>query len=145
MIAADTDAPTAGIVRLDLPARPVSIAVGRSTIRRIVTFRDEDAESSFLVAFTEIVSNAIDEHRRIGSDATIRVEIRSGAEESVVVSDAGEGIDERAADRSEAPTPTTERGRGLALANAFVPDLDLDPSSSGTTATLPLAGFGIVR
>ncbi len=139
---------TASTVRLELPPGSVSIAIGRSVIRRIVTFRDSDAESSFLVAFTEIIANAIDEHQRLALDERIVVEITRGAVEAVRVADAGEGFD--VSDVSAAGAPSTagavsERGRGLALARAFVSDMELDSSSSGTSVLLPLPGFGIVR
>ncbi len=133
-------------VRLELSPSPVSIAIGRSVIRRIVTFRDSDAESSFLVAFTEILANAVDEHRRLGLEETIAVEITQGPTESVRVIDAGSGIRNAGGDGMDAAADSvSERGRGLALARAFVEDLELESSTEGTAATLPLKGFGIVR
>lgn len=132
---------------LRLTPEPVSIAISRSTIRRLVTFRGDDAESSFLVAVTEIVANAIDEHVRLGISAPVELTIRYGPSDVVEVSDSGHGLGEQ----TEAPQVTDsdgyqlERGRGLALARAFVPDLTVVSGDDGTTATLPLVGFGIVR
>ena len=134
-------------IGLDLPARAVSIAVGRSVIRRVVTFRDADAESSFLVAFTEILANAVDEHRRLDLGDPVRVEIVQEPVECVRVMDAGAGI----ALTASAPVTAvddgevSERGRGLALARAFVADLELESTEDGTIATLPLHGLGIIR
>lgn len=145
MTAQESDVETNSTIRLDLPARPLSIAVGRSVIRRVVTFRNEDASSSFLVAFTEIVSNAIDEHERIDSDAAIAIEIVSGPFEHVTITDSGSGLDVADTSDPEAPEAGVERGRGLALARALVPEVRFESSPSGTTVTLPLAGFGIIR
>ena len=138
-------------VRLDLPPAPVAIAIGRSVVRRIVTFRNSDAESSFLVAFTEILANAIDEHERSGLSSTISVEITRTPIEAVRVKDSGSGID--TANLDQGPTATneadstsvSERGRGLALAHAFIDDIDFETSSTGTVVTMPLRGLGIMR
>ncbi len=138
------DAPGRAPVRLELRADAVSIAVGRAVIRRVVTFRETDAESSFLVAFTEIMTNAVDEHARRSSDAPIVVEIEQAPRDLVRVIDSGSGMtDESLA--SSPPDGSVERGRGLALARAFVDDIAFESTPSGTIVSLPLAGFGIIR
>lgn len=128
---------------VELPPSEVSIAVGRSVIRRLVTFVDADSESSYLVAATEILANAIDEHERIGSGKPIEMRVDYGDADTIRVIDAGEGfsadVDGGDVDESD------ERGRGLALARAFVDELEIASTPTGTTVTLPLAGRGIVR
>lgn len=141
-----------GRFTLNMPSALVSISVSRSVVRRVVTFRDADAESSFLVALTEIVANAIDEHVRIGRDTPVVLDVRFGNEEMVQVTDSGDGFDPTVpatpaaahvadSDASE----LSERGRGLLLARALVPAIEIETSTDGTVVTLPLAGFGIIR
>ncbi|WP_148288727.1 ATP-binding protein [Ilumatobacter nonamiensis] len=143
-----TDAPTTGIFRLNMPPSLVSIAISRSAVRRVVTFRDADTESSFLVALTEIVANAIDEHARGGHGRPIVLEVRFGADDLVRVIDTGDGFSDQIA-ASVKPDHVSgdpeERGRGLALARALVPTIEFETSGAGSTVTLPVAGFGIVR
>lgn len=128
-----------------LPPRTVSIACGRSIVRRVVTFRSDDAASAFLIAFTEIFANAIDEHARIGSDESITVGVHIGEPDRIEVTDAGDGIEAQPdVSRSDRRRPS-ERGRGLALARAFVPTLSIETGPTGTSVTLPLEGLGIVR
>ncbi|MGA9277030.1 ATP-binding protein [Ilumatobacter sp.] len=137
-----------GGFRLEMPPALVSISISRSTVRRVVTFRDSDAESTFLVALTEIVANAVDEHARLGVDRPIVLEVRFGSDELVRVIDSGEGFS--TALRSVPPIPIDggepdQRGRGLLLARALVPAIAFESSRTGTVVTLPFAGFGIVR
>lgn len=137
-----------GHFRLRMPPSLVSIAISRSAVRRVATFRDSDTESSFLVALTEIVANAVDEHTRLGDDRPIVLEVRFGVDEVVRVTDAGEGFSDRLdppADPAVVAGKPEERGRGLALARALVPAIEFETSGTGTTVTLPFAGFGIVR
>ena len=143
----EANEPVASAVRLELPPQAVSIAVARAVIRRIVTFRDDDAQSSFLVAFTEIAANAIDEHERIGSAEPICVEVRSGSIDLVSVVDSGEGlkVESPLEPGPSAPKNASERGRGLALAYAFIDRMEIDSTTDGTTVRLPLTGLGLVR
>lgn len=138
-----------GSFRLSLPPAMVSISISRSAVRRVVVFRDADAESSFLVALTEIVANAIDEHLRIGHDRPIVLEVNFGAVDSIRVIDSGEGLP-GLSDTPSSQLPIGdgepgERGRGLVLARAMVPTIEFETSDAGTVVTLPIAGYGIVR
>ncbi|WP_041298374.1 ATP-binding protein [Ilumatobacter coccineus] len=139
--------PTTGCCRIHIPPTLVSIAISRSAVRRVTVFRDDDAESAFLVALTEIVANAIDEHVRLGMDESIALEIEFGASDVVRVIDSGAGLQARSGSTGNAPSADgpLERGRGLELARALVPAIEFDVTERGTTVTLPLAGFGIVR
>lgn len=131
---------------LHLPPEPMSIAVARSAVRRVTTFVDGDAASAFLVALTEIISNAIDEHVRLELEDGFTVEMIIGAVDLVVVTDRGGGIDVEALMRDAGTQPVSdESGRGLSIARAFVPNLAFESGPDGTIATLPLEGFGIVR
>lgn len=131
---------------VELPVAEISVAVGRSVVRRVVVFRDDDAQSSFMVALTEILTNAVDEHRRRDVVHPVRLYVTGGAKESVTVLDAGGGFDSSSAPSTVAfIADPPQRGRGLALARAFVPMMTIESTTSGTVATLPLHGFGIVR
>lgn len=127
-----------------LPAALDSIATARSIVRRVTSFTDDDAESSFLVALTEIVANAIDEHQRLCTEAAVVLTLSLDGDPVVSISDQGAGI---ANDGSVAAAPeaTSESGRGLALARAFVPALVIESSAEGTTVSLPLGGLGVMR
>ncbi len=133
-----------GMFRLDLPCVELSVSIARSAVRRVVRFDDADAESSFLVALTEVITNAIDEHRRIGTEAPIALEVEFGGVDVVRVIDAGRGLAPELVAESPRMDVERARGRGLALARAFVADLTFDIGAEGTKATLPLAGFGFV-
>lgn len=137
-------------VRIEVPPEPGSIAVARSAVRRVVAFRDDDSCSSFLIALTEILSNAIDEHQRIGTGSSVAVAIESGQRDVIVVSDEGGGFDPSpytalAVPAVEPEVEIRERGRGIALAQAFVPLMVVASGPAGTQVTLPLDGLGIVR
>lgn len=138
-----------GGFRLNMPPSMVSISISRSAVRRVATFRDADAESAFLVALTEVVANAVEEHVRIGHGRPVVLEVRFGTEDLVRVIDSGTGFAGSrvaSADRPSDEGEPDERGRGVALARALVPAITFDGSSGrGTVVTLPLAGFGIVR
>jgi len=130
--------------QVSLPATDIAVSIARSMVRRITTFASDDAESSFMVALTEVVGNAVDEHRTIGVTAPVIMVVTYEGPEVIRIIDAGRGIrsDVETAPPSDA---SDESGRGLALARAFVPDMDFSVTGSGTTVTLPLAGLGIIR
>lgn len=129
---------------VSLPPTDVSVAIARSMIRRIAVFASEDAESSFLVALTEVVGNAVDEHRNTGIADPVSLVVQYGNIDVVRVVDSGRGID--LIDRSTSRSTTSDQsGRGLTLARAFVPGMTFDTTGNGTTVSLPLTGLGIVR
>lgn len=133
-------------VAIEVPPAPVSIAIVRAMVRRTVAFRDDDAASTFLVALTEILGNAIDEHDRIGSFAPVVVTIESAERDVVHVRDAGAGLAASAGvEAADGADACDERGRGILLARAFVPMMELLSGPGGTRATLPLDGLGVVR
>jgi len=127
-----------------LPNSLVSIAVARSVVRRVTTFASDDAQSSFLIALTEVVGNAVDEHVRLGSVDPVTMTVSYDDSDTVSVSDCGQGYDAEPA--SVVPSnPSQESGRGLAIARSMVPEMAIESTGSGTTVTLPLVGLGIVR
>lgn len=131
-------------VRIDLPVETFSVAIARSVVRRSFQFLTPEAESSFLIALTEVVVNAIDEHRRLSLDDPVTVMLQLGDEPSVIVTDRGSGFDLKrtlATAERHTPGPESEAGRGLTIARAFVPRLSFETDQTGTTATLPTGGF----
>ena len=136
-----TPTSTAAGFDVELPISDVSMAVARATIRRVVAFVDDDAESSFLIAVTEVLANAVDELEHIGSTDPIVVRVEFGDDAAVSVIDRGRGITSTLTGRPPGP----DRGRGLIVAQAFVPGIEFHFHGQGTTVRLPLAGFGGVR
>ena len=153
MIATSTERPVAGgsggarRFELELPPSDVAATVARSALRRVLDFIDDDRESSFLVALTEIVTNAVDEHRRSAPGESLIVEVVLDGDPVVRVIDHGSGLDElrRRATAATPPAPDDRAGRGLVLAQSFVPALSFEVTSGGTTAVLPLSGFARPR
>lgn len=123
----------AGVVHLDLPADFRSV---RTVRREVIPFvaHDVDECAQFLVAVSEIVTNAIAEHRRLGVVAPIGVTIDPHVTRRVSVRDHGDGFDlpESQVDR-ESP-----HGRGLTIAMAFVPGIAFERRHGSTTVHLPL-------
>ena len=151
MIAPTADIPPTDLgrtIQVEVPPVAGSIAIARSVVRRTVIFRDDHAHSSFLLAVTEILANAIDEHDRLGLGTAITATIESDDDGVAVVriGDVGDGFDptDRGSGVDEDGRPS-DRGRGIALAEAFVPGLTFESGPAGTVASLPLAGMGIVR
>lgn len=132
---------------IELPPTDIAMSVARSAVRRVIEFDGQDAESSFLVALTEIVANAIDEHRRSAPDDRVVVDVRLTSDAVVTVRDRGVGLKAELASGSSvvATLPENESGRGLSLARSFVPDLEFVVDDTGTSAILPLSGFGRPR
>ena len=130
--------------RVALPPDDIAVSIARSMVRRITTFVSDDAESSFLVALTEVIGNAVDEHRDAKIIEAVVMVVSYDEVDVVHVIDSGRGF---VADTDHlSPPPVSEQsGRGLTLARAFVPDMSFDTSESGTTVSLPLSGLGIIR
>jgi serine/threonine-protein kinase RsbW len=142
---ADSEVPS---VRIDLRPDDLATPIARAAVRRTFRFRNEDAESSFLVALTEIVTNAVAEHRRLEIDFPVRLTIVLSEAPFVAIADRGAGLDPRRARDDGAdvvPEPEVEAGRGLIVARGFVPTLEFETGPDGTTARLPLAGLAESR
>lgn len=135
--------PTTGF-RLYLPPVAGSLAAARTALRRVIRFTDEDSQSRFLTAFTEVVINAIEEHQRMGVDRAVVVTADLSTTPRVSVSNATEpGYGARAlieADHTD--EMTSDRGRGLLMARALVPRATFDMTDRDVTVTLPLEPFG---
>lgn len=107
------------------------------TVRRFVAseMSDEpDGDELYLVAVNEVVTNAIESHRRTGTEEPIGILADSGSR-TVVVTDCGDGY---------APMDDPEighlgpSGRGLVIAATMFPDLSWRPNHPrGTIFTLP--------
>ena len=136
-------------VRLWLEPDATAVPIVRAAVGRVCAFDDDESESSFMVALTEITTNAVDEHARLGLQDPVVVELCLGNEPQVSVRDSGEGLDrDRASDDSHEdllPPPEVETGRGIIVARAFVPELRYETGAHGTKAILPLRGFGGAR
>ena len=146
-------APDAPGFLLHLPPESTSISIARAVLRRTVRFGDDDVESRFLTAFTDLLINAIEEHQRSGISRAVTVSGSYGEGPAVAISDSGTGYTEAGDDSHDgmsSPTVHTDgmpspRGRGVAIATLLVPDIHFESSSRGTTVTMPLAGYGVPR
>ncbi len=121
-----------------LAPQPESLPEARRLARSAAAPHMEDSQIGNLdLAVTEIVSNALAAHRRIGSDAVVRIEIAIGDRFEVFVSDRGEGLDpDSLAEDSTADDP----GLGLLITRALVDDLWVDArSGGGSTVAIAVA------
>lgn len=127
-----------GSIALGLECHVHSLPLVRSVVKSVVTFPGVDAQSGFLVAVSEVFTNAVHAHQRARTDREIEIEILVGDPTVVRVRDHGSGFPFDGSGDRRAPDPTIESGRGLLIARAFVPDLSIDTGSDGTTVTLPV-------
>lgn len=95
---------------------------------------DVDALSEYLIAVTEIATNAIEVHETHGIANPVIAKIHP-AKRVVVVTDRAGGFDLDA--KTTMPPPYAPRGRGLFLAQAFCLRLSWQRTSDGMTFTLP--------
>lgn len=124
-------APAPGTVLvIDVPPDVGRLRAVRMIARRALPALDPDEASLFYGAVSEIVTNAIDAHRRAGVAEPIRIEIRARPGLAVVVRDHGRGF--------EAATVQPDgRGHGLVIAHAVCPGLHIDSTPDGTTVVIP--------
>jgi len=124
-------------VRISLSNDLGTIAFARMVIRNLMPPLDESQEPLFYGALTEIVTNAIEEHHRIETDADVEITVVTGTEALIKVTDSGTGFDTDAERTSD-----DDSGLGLMISRTVVPGLDIDSGPGGTTVTLPYPGVG---
>lgn len=108
-------------------------ALIRLLLRRCLAGRwddDDDVLTLFLTAVSEIVSNAMDAHRRAGLSRPITVGFSPGRSALVTVRDAGTGFDPA--------NVVTGDGLGLTLARGICPELWIESHPGNTLVTLPV-------
>ena len=107
----------------------------RELVRPHLLGNDEDADTMYLIAVTEVFTNAVESHRRAEVDEPIEivVDIDGG---HVTISDRGDGYDP--ADRSRR-RHAADGGRGLDIAESAVPTLAWRSNNPGTSFILPYA------
>lgn len=123
-------------IRLTVPAELVHASLARACVRDAVSFRSDDHESSFLVALTEVMVNAIEATQGVPADGNrqpVVVELFGPPDARVVVSDSVGHATQNAG-------KTDHLGAGLSIAEAFVADLDIDTDAGGTRVRLGLGG-----
>lgn len=101
---------------------------------------DDVEVRGLLVAVTEIATNAMSAHARVGSVEPITVECRAGDDAlTVSVSDTGQGFDDAvmgSVTRGERVPDTDGLGVGLQLATSLVSDLQIETTPAGTRVTV---------
>jgi anti-sigma regulatory factor (Ser/Thr protein kinase) len=125
-------------VVMELRADPVVLADVRLRIQEWVGPESGDEDlAMYQVAVTEAVTNAIESHRRAGSDASIVVTIDPAAR-LISVEDQGGGMARDAgAPADEPPPPQAFRGRGLMIMRSICPDLVVVDTATGSRVELP--------
>lgn len=116
-----------------LPPDFESLRIVRALARSCLA-GDADSDALYLVAVSEIATNAIEAHQRhhITDHFTVEIDPVGGA---VTIRDHGKGLD--APQPEHPPAPSDTRGRGLFLARSICPNLTIDSTERGTRVTLP--------
>jgi len=128
---------TPGEHLLAIEADPSGLGEARDFVRPMLNGRDADSDTLFLIAFTEVVVNAIDAHAAAGSNESIVIWIDT-ADRVIEVADRGAGFDP--AKRTVADVDATN-GRGLDIISALVPEAMWRPNApQGTVCVLPYGG-----
>ena len=110
------------------------VAVARSFVAGALGH--ERADPLFLVAVSEVITNAVEEHGRIGSDEAITIAVDAGSA-TVKIADRGRGF-EPGSQRPTSPGSLEDRGRGLVIARAVAAGLTWEPNHpTGTIFVLP--------
>lgn len=105
----------------------------REFVRAVIDV-DVDTAMAYLIAVSEIATNAESAGMRIGSSEPAVVIIDADAR-LVTVADSGGGFDPD--EYTRLPGPDTVTGRGLYLARAFCPTLTWERTLGGMICTLP--------
>ncbi len=109
------------------------IAFVRMLVRRLLPPLDEVQEPLLLGALSEVVTNAIEEHVRIGSEAYIEVTLSLGPEPKITITDHGTGFEPEL----RPSTTHTGAGLGLIISKAVVPEMQITSGRQGTTVVFP--------
>ena len=93
------------------------------------------------LAVSEAMTNAIEAHQRVDSDASVGIRIRVGDEKVVVeISDHGGGFDPSQLTKHPPVTDPErlefERGLGVTLMRRLTDDCEITSTETGTTVTL---------
>lgn len=121
------------LVHLRVPAAFEHAAAVRAIVRSVVDFGDEDEEARYLIAVTEIFTNAVRANHRHAEPPPIDIGVvgdprRDGS--ALTIADRCGGWDPALLGR-------VDRESGLAIARAFVPALSHTPIDGGCSIALP--------
>ncbi|MEZ5258244.1 MAG: ATP-binding protein [Ilumatobacteraceae bacterium] len=121
-------------VRVSVPSAAEHAATVRAVVRSVFDFADDDEQARYLIATTEIFTNA--------GRATQRRAPRPRIEIDVVV-DPGDGsgaltITDQSGGWNPDPTSPLDGESGLAIARAFVPGLTRTRGDGGCVVALPV-------
>jgi hypothetical protein len=130
------------VLTMRVPASFEHAAAVRAMVRSVVDFPDGDEEARYLIAATEIFTNAVRASHRRSDPPPVEID--------VVVADLGSPSDSRAGTGVPALTITdrcggwdpssigpVDRESGLSIARAFVPGLSHTPIEGGCSVALP--------
>ena len=123
----------ARLVHLRVPAEFEHAAAVRAIVRSVVDFSNEDEEARYLIAVTEIFTNAVRANHRRAEPPPIDI--------GVVGDPQRDGSALTIADQCGGWNPASlgriDRESGLAIARAFVPALSHTPIDGGCSIALP--------
>jgi len=112
------------------------VAFARLVLRHTLEPLDDLQDPLFYGAFTEVVTNAIEEHRRLGIAHDVEVRVSLGGRPEIAVRDHGQGFDPNMGSDPQ-PEPQSESGRGLVIARSVVPGMRIESSPVGSMVFLP--------
>lgn len=117
------------ILALEIPLDDRFVGLARHLAAQAARRADfsEDQVDDVRVVASEVVSSAMDDHRRAGATKSVRMEIEIGDPFELVVYECGEHVDLAAAERS-----FDDAGLGLAIAHALVDDMRVEESNGGS-------------
>lgn len=98
----------------------------------------EDQGDNMAIAITELVNNAIVHANKEDPDKTVTLKTHYYADKVVVsIADQGEGFDpDKIANPTDPQNLWKQSGRGVFLVRNLIDEVEIDPTSSGTTVTL---------
>jgi hypothetical protein len=115
------------LLELDIEPDLTEISRAREFVAR--SLAPGPVDGLFMVAVSELVTNAVEEHRRIGATSPITIAVDPGAS-TVRITDRGRGF---APADSRPSEPLAARGRGLHIARTLAPGLTWEPGPAGGT------------
>ncbi len=130
-------------VKLDIPAKPEYVALGRLALSGLLRSRgySEDAVADLKLALTEACSNSV-RHAYDHDDGLVHLEFTIHSDRvTVLIRDEGDGFQENEADCPECGAipeiRLSEGGMGISIIRAVVDDFDLSrPDDGGTVLVL---------
>jgi serine/threonine-protein kinase RsbW len=136
------------VLEIEIPAQPEFIAIVRLVVSSLAAARRALADervSDLKLAVSEACTNAIEAHRRVGTNELVAVRIVEGEDRlEVQVQDSGPGFDPEVLPTHPPVTDPDrlnfERGLGIPLIRTLVDHVVFRSTGAGTTVVMTLFG-----